>query len=492
MTDPTETELLRLQDGLARRDRALVNEASAALIEQRAALGSRWHAIATALMHNGEIVLALKAIDALVESARGSPLSRFLRAGLLAQAGRLGEARAALEAVPANVPDPVAHAFLRGTIALNLGEREEARGSLESCVEQRPSAGQAWLALAELTDFCSDRKLADDLASAFAAGAQVQEDRVGLAYATGAMRHQLGDHEGAFRAFSAGAEAKREQLGPAARVDLQAAARSSSWSRAQIDRVASSITVDHDRPIFVTGLPRSGTTLVEQVLVSHSEVTAGQELNLFQHLGREVGGLDGASFESWLDRGGDPNGLVELYLHLATERFGPAGKFVDKTVEAGNYMGLLLALFPKAPVFWMHRDPIDNGWSAFRTAFAAGAGWSWRLEDVGLRLAQEERMIAYWFETAGDRIAFVDYETLVRDPEAQIPRIAAAAGLDLEPQMLRPHETERTVATASVSQVREPINLKGVGVAEPYRAWLGPMIEAYESQSVSEGSSIPS
>jgi hypothetical protein len=152
-------------------------------------------------------------------------------------------------------------------------------------------------------------------------------------------------------------------------------------------------------------------------------------------------------------------------------------------------MGLLLALFPSAPVFWMKRDPIDNGWSAFRTMFARGASWSWDLEHIGQRLAQEQAMIDGWSSVAPGRITFVDYEALVRDPEPHIRAIAEAAGLPLDQRMLTPHATERAVASASLRQVREPINLKGMGVAQPYREWLGPMVDAFEAHSAASRAS---
>ena len=96
-------------------------------------------------------------------------------------------------------------------------------------------------------------------------------------------------------------------------------------------------------------------------------------------------------------------------------------------------------------------------------------------------------MIAHWLEAGAGRITFVDYEALVRDPEPHIRNISAAAGLNFEESMLRPHETQRTVATASASQVREPINLKGLGAADPYRQWLSPMVDAYAKASAYGG-----
>jgi hypothetical protein len=250
-----------------------------------------------------------------------------------------------------------------------------------------------------------------------------------------------------------------------------------------IERAANLVSVDHSRVIFVTGLPRSGSTLVEQILVSHPDVHGGEELGLVRLLAQDIGGADAASFAAWLDRGGDPNDLVRLYLRLASERMGAEGRFVDKTLDPAGSMGLLMALFPSAPIFWMRRDPIDNGWSAFRTYFARGVDWSYDLTAIGHKLGRDERLFARWSAEWPDRITPVDYAALVDNPDDGIERIARAAKLDLHADQLAPHLTQRVVTTASVRQVREPINRKGLGVAEPYRPWLGTMIDAYRSKN---------
>lgn len=487
----------RFREALGRRDRASVNEAAAALISMHAPLGMQWQSVAAALKWNGEIGLALAAINEMDASLNGHPAARFARANILYGSGRLEEALEQLDLLVASGDGPrtdverVGHLNFRGSIMLLLGRVDEARDLLTEAIAIDPRSGQAWISFAELADFRGrDAGHVPTLEGAFRDGATIAAEASKLAHAVGRMRHQLRDHAGAFAAFSESArlyraDARQELVQP---LD-QLVGQVSSWSPQFIDEIASRITVPHDRVLFVSGLPRSGTTLVEQILVSHPRVETGEEVGFFRLLAQDIGAVDARSFRAWLDRGNDPNQLVELYNHLATERFGPDVAFVDKTIEAGNYMGLLLALFPKAPVFWLRRDPIDNGWSAFRTYFARGAGWSWDLADIGTRLAQEDEMIAYWSRTAADRITFVDYEGLVRDPEPNIRRIAEAAGLDPVEQMFSPHETRRTVATASVSQVREPINLKGLGVAEPYRQWLGPMTAAYErARAVKAGS----
>jgi tetratricopeptide (TPR) repeat protein len=484
VTNRIEAALALLRQGLSGGSRSQVNEAARELLALGAPLRQHWQPVSAALAHNGEVTLALKAMDQLVLAAGGSALTRYLRAALLAQSGRVDRADAEIRALPGDVPDPASNAYLRGTIALNRGDRQGAADQLRRAVALSPGSGQAWLALSEVADFRADPQLGRQLEDAWRATPAQAADHAQLAYAVGRMRHQLGLYQAAFEAFSAGAEARRLQQDP-----LDAADAAEPWPRELIDEARTRITTDHSRAIFVTGLPRSGTTLVEQILASHPEVAAGEELGFFRILAEEIGGVDAGSFRRWMDRGGDPNALTALYLHLASERLGTQGRFVDKTVEAGNYMSLLLSLFPNAPIFWMRRDPIDNGWSSFRTYFAQGAEWSWRLEDIGRRLALEDSLLQHWTREGAGQITMVDYAALVQDPEDGIGRIAAAAGLTADERMFRPHETKRTVATASVSQVREPINLEGLGASDPYREWLGPMIDAYRGAAVSAGSS---
>ena len=489
-----QSVLQRLKQGLAARDRELVNSASRDLIEANVRLGLQWEPVATALAANGEWGLALAAADRLAADTEG-PAATYLKGNLLYWAGRFEPALAVLETLPVDAQpiasQRVSDLNLRASLAFLVGRSEDSRSYVSQALELDSRSGQAWFTFSEMADYRGrDEQARDRLEQAFAAGASIRSEATKLAHAAARMRHQLGDFAGAFSAYEAGAQLFRTEPGSAARPQPNLAAKSIAFPPELIERIRSRITVPHDRVIFVSGLPRSGTTLVEQILVSHPQVTHGEELGFIRILAHDIGGIDAANVARWLDSGGDPNRLVELYLHLADERFGADGRFVDKTIEAGNYMGLLLALFPNAPVFWMRREPIDNGWSALRTMFASGAAWSWDLAHIGQRLAQEQRMIDHWSSAAGNRITFIDYEALVCDPEPHIRSIAQAAGLPLDDRMFRPEDTERTVATASASQVREPINLKGIGAAEPYRQWLGPMIDALETHSAADARNV--
>jgi hypothetical protein len=152
---------------------------------------------------------------------------------------------------------------------------------------------------------------------------------------------------------------------------------------------------------------------------------------------------------------------------------------VDKTFTTPRMLGVAAALLPEAPLIWLTRDPLDCAWSCFRTYFASGTPWSYDLEDLAFHFRLEDELLSRWRDILGDRLLVVRYEALAVDPEPEIRRILAHCGLPEEPQAFAPHENPRAVTTASVMQVRQPINRKGIGVAMPYREFLQPFLDAY-------------
>jgi hypothetical protein len=153
---------------------------------------------------------------------------------------------------------------------------------------------------------------------------------------------------------------------------------------------------------------------------------------------------------------------------------------IDKSVTTSRYLGLAAALLPEAPVVWLTREPLDRAWSCFRTNFLGGAvPWSYSLADIAHHFRLEDGLLAQWREILGERLLVVPYEELVGEPDGWIRRILAHCSLAEEPKVFAPHENPRRVATASMMQVRRPINREAVGAAEPYREHLAPFIEAY-------------
>ncbi len=475
-----------LKRALGARDRAGANRAVAALTEAGAPLGGQWLSLARLALHNGELSLALKAIDRMAADLQGEALPQFHKASILAQSGRLEEAWGIMSALPDDVPDPLGGAYLRGTMAINRGDLPLAQDWLARAVEINPASGQSWLALAMAGPLTAPQQASMQAASALIAAVPISE-QVNYHYALGKVAHDAQDYEAARDAFARGAALMhREQPYDPATDLANARAALSGYGPELVRRLSHDVAssgVDEGRTIIVTGLPRSGTTLVEQILTSHSNVTGGEELSRFRLLVQDLGGSSAEFLAKWQAGGNPLSALTDLYQHLVRERFGPEGLVVDKTLDASRYLGLAAIVQPAAPIVWLRRDPLDCAWSAYRTFFVRGLPWSWDMAAIAYHMQLEDALCARWQEILGDRLLIVDYTALVTQPQAQIDRLLSHCNLSPEPQVYAPHLAKRNVVTASVLQVRQPINLKGLGVAAPYRKALAPFEVAYRLPS---------
>ncbi|MEH3159060.1 MAG: sulfotransferase [Sphingomonas taxi] len=476
--------LAALKAALARRDRPATTAAVAALLAEDAPLGPQWQALAQLMLVSGEVTLADRAMDAFVAAAGrhppALPAALYARAVLLADTGRFAAAEALLRTLPADVPDPAEHAAMLGRIAMVTGRSEAARTHFTTALDHRPGWGSAWLSLGTAIRLGEDPLGARLLAEAPAAARQPADEQARYHYALGRYHDERGDADAAFAAFARGAALLRGQAPYRPAVDAAHAREAMTGWPDDLSTPATRPGRDTGRPIFVTGLPRSGTTLVEQILASHSAVADGGELNLVQHLAVAAGGVSGTALARHRAQGGTPEALGDLYLHLLAERFGAAGRIVDKTIDAGRCMGLIASALPDAPLIWMRRDPLDCAWSCFHTFFRHGSGWSYDLADIAHHFRLEEALLAFWQARLGARLLVVPYEELVADPAGWTRRLLAHCGLAEEAAVHAPHRTERAVTSASTAQVRRPINRDGLGRAERYREYLSDFTATYQ------------
>ncbi|WP_120717459.1 tetratricopeptide repeat-containing sulfotransferase family protein [Tsuneonella amylolytica] len=484
MVTQRDTLLLRqFQSALAAGGREAVNRAAAPLVAARSPLGRSWNAVASVLLHNGEYTLARQAADLLAEQAPGDPTSPFRRVAVYARTGRLEEARAMLDALPPTLPSPVAYAYTRGTTATNLGRLDEAREWLRRAVAADPASGQSWLALSMLGKLEAEDSTQLRKAAAAIRTAPPLEQAAWL-YATGRTHDTEGETAKATAAFSEGAAlmaAERPYNHAAAAAD--AAAARAGWTAEAIAALASNTTAAARRaPIFVTGLPRSGTTLVEQILGSHSAVAGGGELGLMRILVQEVGGRDADRYRRWLaDDCHCADDLVTLFDHLADQAVPGPGRLIDKSLGTSRDLGLISAILPAAPIVWLRRDPLDCAFSAYTTWFQSGQEWSWSLPAIARHFMLEDALHAHWARHLEGRVLTVHYSALVDRPEDTIAAILAHCDLAPEPACFRPHEADRAVITASAAQVRQPINKAGVGRSSRYADLLAPFGRTYRS-----------
>jgi tetratricopeptide (TPR) repeat protein len=244
------------------------------------------------------------------------------------------------------------------------------------------------------------------------------------------------------------------------------------------------------RPVFVVGLPRTGTTLVEQILASHSQIHGAGELTdasrLFFALPEFVGqpGSDPFQAVKALDPA-SARAAARWYLdRLAAQAPASATRIVDKMPDNVRFFGLIALLWPDARVILCTRDLRDVALSCWQTSFARNP-WTTNWDHMARRFADHERMLAYWRRTQPINWLDVVYEELVKDLERHARRLIAFVGLQWEPTCLQFHTTRRVVRTASQVQVRRPIHGHSVGRWKKYQSWLGPLFQALDRYRIS-------
>lgn len=449
--------------------------------------GETWKSVARLADQIGEIDLSVEAMRRYATS-KPPMLERYLQYwSELAKRGRTDQCLAEISRVDASQREnDAAILHLLGTLAAQRGEFEEAEQLAQRTIEINPMIGQHWLSLAMIKTFRRDDPYLAQMESLRTGYAAVPSaGRVPFLFALGKALHDIGEYDQAFAAIEEGAEIKRVEEA------YDGSARETFTDRLISDFVPGNLSrltpsdCDSDRPIFVMGLPRSGTTLLEQILTSHSAVSGGGELNLFRAALHPAGdfSFNGAlRYEArsaaeqnnpWGDVGRD-------YMSMLDQRFGETGRIVDKTLNHSRFFGLLAHTLPNAPVIWIRRNPDDVALSVYRNFFSSTIRWAWSLSDIGHYFRCEDRLFEHWTRLHGNRILTVEYEKLVADPEPHIKSILDHVGLETEDAVFEPHRQEtRAVMTASVAQVREPISSKRVGAAQAYHAHLAPFRSAY-------------
>jgi len=245
---------------------------------------------------------------------------------------------------------------------------------------------------------------------------------------------------------------------------------------------------DTDEPIFVLGLPRTGTTLVERILASHSDVySAGELSNFATEMIRAIDG--GAQTTGKQDLVAktltlDFAALGRTYLESTRPGTGHRARFIDKLPMNYLYCGLMHKALPKAKIIALQRDPMDTCYAVYKAMFTGAYPFSYDLQDLGKYFLAYRDLMAHWGETLGTSLLTVDYETLVAEQEQQSKRIVDFCGLPWQPACLDFHQIGSVSTTASAVQVRQPIYSSSVGKWRNYQKELAPLTELFESNDV--------
>lgn len=471
--------LIALEHGDRRRAASLIG------VELRTGsmTGEKWASVSKLASQIGEIDFALEASRRFSQT-EPTTLDRLLSyCGALAQFGRSHEALSLLDRLPTQVQGHPNVCHFRGTISSENGDFEQAATYFRKALQVNPRSSETWFALAMIKTF--EKNDPDYHAMIGIEGQCIDLDGLSEAryyYSLGKVLVDMGNIERGFVYYEKGARIRRllERYNPSSQETLTQNIIT-DFTPQTLGALKPS-RFQNQRALFVHGFPRSGTTLVESILVGHAQVTDGAELNLFQAALIPVGKnlLNDAQQYEKKNSTKDPWGeIAGDYHRMLRQRFPGKGIVVDKTLNQSSIMGLLLHAMPRAKVIWLRRNPEDIALSAYRTYFSTQVPWSWSMEDIAHMMKQEDRLFAHWSAIFPDRILPINYEDLVTEPDKWIPQILNHAGLSQETRLTEFYRSRRQIRTASVREVRSGISTKAVGRAKRFALQLEPFRKAY-------------
>ncbi|HVW92691.1 MAG TPA: sulfotransferase [Devosia sp.] len=373
-----------------------------------------------------------------------------------------------------------------GTLLASAGRLEEARAAYLKAIELNPRDAQAFYGLSQNMRFTEESALVRQMLDLYASGELEKRQQEFICFGLAKVYADLGRDQRAMHFCIEGnwlarrpydAEAARANL-----AELRAMAEADAFRRLPAAKPRAGA-----RPVFVVGMPRSGTTLVETILSRHPEVFAGGEMKHIPDVEQALA--------AWVGQQGVAAGPYEMLRHVPAPFFTrnaeavmarvrrvvgetPFSVFTDKLPENTQRLGLISRLFPDARIISMQRHPLDCCLSILFLHFQRGNGYAFQQTLLGERYRQVAETMALWKQSLDLPILDVSYERLVSDPEPEIRRILAFAGLDWHPDCLTPEQSRRTVGTANQFQVRQPINRSSIGRWRRYEEWLQPLIDA--------------
>lgn len=455
----------RLGDALAAADAAL------ALAPHSAAV---WTNRGSVLRRLGRIEEAAAAFERAADLDTTLAAPCFNLGKMLVSDARLSAARAPLQEAVRRDPAHVDAWIELARVDKALGEIPAAVSAFRRALALRPTAGAAWWGLANLKTLAFDAQDCGQLDALWARTALPREERVLIGYAR-AHAHLAGtDDARAWQALVDANDLRRAQI-------AWDRGRHTAWVNRLLQtwptpRVATGDPTRGAGCVFVVGLPRSGSTLVEQVLAAHSQVAGASELPDLQAVLRQASAdlapevLAALSAEDYAELG-------ERYLARTRRWRSERPWMVDKTPSNFLYLGALRLMLPGARVIDVRRDLRDTAYSCYLQYFAQGAPWSNDLADLRAWCADYTRLMEHWDRQFPGEVLRLRYEQLVAAPQQQIAALLAALGLPQEAACFSPHEVRREVRTASAAQVKQPIDQRGIGrwrrYAQHYAEWPG-------------------
>ena len=441
-----------------------------------------------AARHNYAIVLhresksaeALRQLDVLLKADPENPSYQFLRAAALARIGEYEDAIAIYRDVLAKYSGSARGWLSLGHACKTAGLREESVAAYERVIADAPHFGEAYWSLANLKTHPFSDAVVAGMNQQLKRADISDEDRFHLHYALGKAYEDKSDFPKSFTHYAEGARIRRTGLDYKADETTHAARdHAALFTRAFFEAHKGQGSQAAD-PIFIVGLPRSGSTLIEQILASHSMVEGTMELPDIIAMAKRLGGgkVRGGSYPAVLAELGPDQikALGDEYIaRTRVQRKTGRPFFIDKMPNNSQHVGLIHLMLPNAKIIDARRHPMGACFSAFKQHFARGQAFTYDLTDVGRYYADYAELMARFDEAAPGRVHRVLYEDMIGDTEAEVRRLLDYLGLPFEPACLQFHANTRAVRTASSEQVRQPIYSSAVEQWRNYEQWLQPL-----------------
>jgi tetratricopeptide (TPR) repeat protein len=436
------------------------------------------HNLAIVLFRNNHVLEAIEMVDVLLADDADNPSLHNLAGAISMKCGLTERAVGHFEKALASAGDQAKIWMSYGHALKTLGRRTDGVAAYRRAIELEATLGEAWWSLANLKTFRFADGEIEAMEAVLEQSALDDEGRLHIAFALGKAREDQEKPAEAMAAYGIGNAIRRGQLDYRAQdVSRQVDARCDFYTSRYFNEHTGQ-GCDARDPVFVLGMPRSGSTLVEQILASHPDVEGTQELPDIHILASRIAGPDPTNFAVKMRAldGEQLRALGEEYIertriHRSTKR----PLFIDKMPNNWMHVGLILSVLPNASIIDTRRHPLACCFSNYKQHFAKGQAFSYDLKDLGQYYSDYVRLMAHFDAARPGKVHRVIYEDMVANTETEVRRLLAHIGLPYDERCLKFHENARSVRTASSEQVRQPIFRDGLDQWTKFDPWLGPL-----------------
>jgi tetratricopeptide (TPR) repeat protein len=484
---PTDVAAIRMLAEVAARLGRLVDAENllARCLELSPGFVAARHNYAVVLHRQNKTAEALVHIDRALSAEAMHPAYRNLRAAILSRLGDYEESIKAYAGVLEDYPNNAKVWMSYGHALKTAGKQDAAIEAYRRSIVLAPDLGEVWWSLANLKTVKFSAADVQTMREQLRRPELNADHRLHFEFALGKALEDEGDFADSFRHYESGNALRRKQIDYSAEANSAYVRRAKQVFTRELFDARRGWGASHADPIFIVGLPRSGSTLLEQILSSHPLVEGTQELPNVIAIARSLSG--DLLYDESSPYPGNLAGLSADAVRTAGERYiaetrayrhTDAPFFIDKMPNNFAHVGLIHLMLPNAKIIDARRHPLGCCFSCFKQHFARGQHFTYGLDDIGRYYHDYVELMAHFDAVLPGRVHRVIYETLVENFETEVRRVLAYCALPFDERCLKFHENERAVRTASSEQVRRPLYKDAVDHWRNYEAWLGPLKDA--------------